>query len=550
MSLSPTRVGRPVLRYLARIGASIPVEAPSLVLAAALATFCAVVLAQSSYVPIWDSWIYAKCVVDAGTAWLPFERYGCAGHFSHAYVFLLALPRRLGVMGMPGILLVNVLLGVGAVLSLYLIARSTFPSRRYRLDCAMLASVWAVHPILLASAVFVNIDYGVMAFGLMTLASLMRGRPRLAAIFGLLLVFSKEIGSLVYALELGCYWVLVVGRGPGTLRDKLSEDGNVALHAAVLLVPAIYLRWLRPSTAPLWGNVTAKALVDQMTTVRLLDPSTLAALTGIFVLSFSWAPSALVLADVCQRAIAWGLALPNRVARTSGSRRLSCVSWLTFFLVFFLTRIQTSISVRYYAILYPLLLLAGLAATIRLSLRAAVRRTVFSSLVVLGLISSFRTVDPISKRIYGCFRFGVHQMLVMTSLNHECCGYGIDQLVYNLEFTRVHDALDAAVTWLRPSPRKPIVVASATDWHLLARMDPLTFHRTLPTPGDTAIPHLDLQELATRKDPPVEFDFLDVATANGSGSLEILRNQYDVTGVTRFGKDGYWFESFRMKRKQ
>lgn len=37
----------------------------------------------------------------------------------------------------------------------------------------------------------------------------------------------------------------------------------------------------------------------------------------------------------------------------------------------------------------------------------------------------------------GTFDFGTHKMLKMTSLTGECCGYGRDQLVYNLEFVHL-----------------------------------------------------------------------------------------------------------------
>lgn len=539
-----------VLSRWAQLSDRLARHRPLVLLGAAMLAFFAVVLSQRHYVPIWDSWIYANCVEEAAAHPLQLERYGCAGHFSHAYVFLLASSHWLGLPGMRGILLVNAMLGMRAIAALYGIARAALPGESYRLDCAILASAWAFHPIFFASAVFVNIDFGVLVFGLITLSCLLRNQTYPTAVFGLLLVFSKEVGCLVYAIFLICYLVFFVGRVSATPNRKIALVMRLWPLTLPFLAILIYFLGLRPATVPLWGNADAASILDQLTTVRLLAPETAAALSGIFVLNFSWLSSAVVAADLIHRGFGWCIGRSTRSVEAAHPQGLSCVLWVIVILIFCLTRFQTSVSVRYFAIIYPMLLLACLAAAARLAVPVLLRRTMFGCLTLLFLVSSFRTVDPVSKRIYGSFQFGEHPMLAMTSINHECCGYGIDQLVYNLEFVRVHEALDAALTQLRPSHRRPIMMADATDWYLYVRMDPINFHRTLLKTGSATVPHLDITEWAARAERPREVDFLALATADNRIALQRLQSLYNVTGVFRFGKSGYWFANYRMLLKQ
>jgi hypothetical protein len=517
---------------------------------AALVVFATIVLLQSHYIPIWDSWIYANCVLDAAAHPFRLERYRCAEHFSHVYMFLLAIPQWLGIREVPGILCLNALLGMGAILAFYAAARSVFTGARYRMDCALLAAVFAVHPVFLASAVFVNVDYGVLVFTLITLACLLRGRTWASGVCGLALVFSKEVGVLVYAVLVSVSLVFAGGWRPLALAQKLVRALRLLPLALPLVVAAIYVCWLRSRAAPFWGSLSLRLILEQLTTVKPMAPDTRATLAGIFLLSFSWIPTAFIAADLIARTILWSLHRSARFPEEVHRKNLSLVLWTAVLATFFLTRLRSSVSVRYYAVLYPLLLTAFAAALVRLSLRPALRRILLGSLMALFLASAFRTVDPISMRTYGTFRFGEHKMLGMTSINHECCGHGLDQLVYNLEFIRVHEAIDEVLSQIRPSVAKPIVIADWADWFLMVRMNPTTFRRTLRRSGSRPVPHLDITELKALAQAPAEISFLALATADNRTALARLQAHYDLTETVVFGRDGYSLPVHRMRRRE
>ena len=67
--------------------------------------------------------------------------------------------------------------------------------------------------------------------------------------------------------------------------------------------------------------------------------------------------------------------------------------------------------------------------------------------------SLYRTLDPVSMKLFGTFDFGKHKMIKMTSLtNEEDSGFGRDQLVYNLQFMQFHYMQDYVYERMRPGP--------------------------------------------------------------------------------------------------
>ncbi len=514
-------------------------------LAAAGLLFAAMVLAQRHYVPLWDSWIYANCVQDAIDAPSDVSRYACAGHPTYAYAGLLTLPGRAGLGVVAGILLVNALLGLGALAALWCTARSMFPGRDYRLDCALAVLICAVHPALLASAVFVNPDYGIWVFGAMDLACLLRRRFGASAIVGLLLVFTKEVGGLVHGLLVLCCWSAAAWGWSGTLRSRWRATLRWWPVAVPLVAAAVYWTCLRPRGVS-WSRVPASALLDDVTTLDPWSSRARATLALLFVLNFSWIPTAAIL-------IAGALRTCGRCARRQTPLRpgvheahVRATLWATALVILALTRIRTSVMVRYLAIVYPWLVLVLLAVLVYWIRLAWLRRGVLLSCATLFVVSTFRTIDPVSRYLYGTFRFGEHRWLAMTSISQECCGRGLDQLVYNLEFVRLHEALDEVLAGIRPSWDAPLVLPDAADWFLLPRRDKASAHRVFARAGAERPPHMDTVELLTMPKPPSDFDFLALPTADYEQARSQLESRYREIGSAAFGRDGYWMKVHRM----
>ncbi len=123
---------------------------------------------------------------------------------------------------------------------------------------------------------------------------------------------------------------------------------------------------------------------------------------------------------------------------------------VAFVSAFALTRFASYANSRYLLPVIALSLVPLFAAlqALRLGAPVATRHTD-------GAVPPARRIEPendrshLASRTYGTFAFGDHEMLRMTSITHECCGSGRDQLVYSPEFTNLErlmsDALESIV---------------------------------------------------------------------------------------------------------
>src|SRR5215218_5841655 len=103
--------------------------------------------------------------------------------------------------------------------------------------------------------------------------------------------------------------------------------------------------------------------------------------------------------------------------------------------VWLLSRFVTFSNARYYLPIFPLVLLVAYASAVRLRIPPAARAGGAAALATLLAVSAVRTVDPVSRGLWGTWQMGERSLLSVTSLTGECCGHGRDQLAYNLEFT-------------------------------------------------------------------------------------------------------------------
>lgn len=101
---------------------------------------------------------------------------------------------------------------------------------------------------------------------------------------------------------------------------------------------------------------------------------------------------------------------------------------------------------------------------------------------ILSVGQTFRTIDPVSKFIFGQFQFGQHTMLRMISLVNECCGYaGKDQLAYNAQYAVIGRLIDATYQTISLTPSIPLFIGNLDGAELFTPADTTTYSRTLHT---------------------------------------------------------------------
>jgi hypothetical protein len=102
---------------------------------------------------------------------------------------------------------------------------------------------------------------------------------------------------------------------------------------------------------------------------------------------------------------------------------LAFITLLFIATIYALTRFVTFSNVRYLLPAMPLLLIASYAALVRLLPRVQPRRLALITYALLLVVSAERTVDPLSRRVWGTFPFGSHEMLRMASMTRNVAAW-------------------------------------------------------------------------------------------------------------------------------
>jgi len=202
--------------------------------------------------------------------------------------------------------------------------------------------------------------------------------------------------------------------------------------------------------------------------------------------------------------------------------------------------------VRYLLAAMPLLLVASYAALVRLIRGVQPRRIALITYALLLVVSAERTVDPLSRRLWGTFPFGSHEMLRMASITRECCGVGRDQLVYSLEFTRMHEVMDDALAGLKADSGSLFVIPANTSWYTIGPVDRMTHRRTLHRTGvaePIAVEHGEIMKAPVR---PERFTFLALPNADIPRALRNLGMYYEWGEPRRFERSGYAVLAYDM----
>ena len=515
--------------------------APALVLLVAGSVSALLLWSRRDFVPIFDGRIYADCIAKVAADPSNLAGYRCAGHIAESYVAILAVAARVAPGSPLALMLANALLTVLGAVGLWRLMRSVFPAEEHRIGRAFVVGAFLVHPIVLASVVQPGLDLGLLAFSLCALAAAVEGRRWTLVLFGILLIFSKEPGVLLYgamvavwlwrrcasmlspddatrvgiaALVLLGFWSLlnrdsasalfllaaagVIARrhrrpsvplGKSLLGAILGE-WPLAIPVVVLFAYLVYYSLLAGAAhadggkTVVWtGGGSRRDLVFALMRGSIFDPATRSSLALMFVVGFLWVPSAWIVLDLAIGAVRHARNLPARPLPGVDRSKLVFVLVVLLADVWLLSRFVTFSNARYYLPVFPLGLLAAYASLVRLRVPALGRGAVLAAVMLLLTISAVRTVDPVSRTIWGTFPVGNRSLLSITSLRHECCGHGRDQLAYNLEFTEFASLQDVLYERLRASDSTVLVLPENGDWFTVGTLDSGTHRRTMRSHG-------------------------------------------------------------------
>ncbi len=458
---------------------------------------------ERAFVPIWDGNVYMQCVVDAARTGLNVHSLRCGGHQSQLYMGLLALTQ----VALPGkiaaIVAMNLALALAALASFAVVLRRLIPGEEFWMERALIVSIIAIHPLIAATLIQLNADFGVYVFFAMTLAALVSRRYWLTAAAGTMLCFSKETGALIYGVALGLHLLFRAAEMPGSWMDRSKSLAREAAPAGVPIVLfAGFIGW--------WGATQhSYAVWNQgiqerpLTGIRWLDFDDVilrsyAAI--IFILGFAWIPTMVIGADLLTGAARASRRLSDRALPRVDVKLAAYLAALTATLVYLLTVYRTWSFPRYFVVLTPLLILAAYVSFVRLGAGVRVRRVALGALCMVMLSANHVSWDPVSRRLFGTLSLGESTAYDVSGIAHDFRVIDADHLCYNLQFTGFHWALNAMYAAVKPTAATTIVFPRFNRWGLWAPLDSRTFERV--TGGaDTVTPdYADEVLIAARRD--------------------------------------------------
>jgi hypothetical protein len=565
---------------------------PAIVLLAAGAVSALMLWSRRDYVPIFDGRIYADCIENVARHPGELAGYRCAGHIAESYVAILAVAARIRPDSPVALLLANALLLAVGAFALWRLLRSAFPGEEHRVGRSLVVAAFLVHPIVLAAVVQPGLDLGLLVFSLCALAAAVEGRRWTLVLFGVCLIFSKEPGVLLYsaitavwlwrrcssmlgpddatrigiaALVLLAVLSLIQHETPSALlflvaagivarrarrpAARLSRElAGAVLREWPLVIPGLLLlgylvsyklRATAPDAAPVvWrGQGGVILLLGTLLRGAVLDPPTESSLLLMFVVGFLWVPTIWMLGDLAIGAVRHVRNQPARPLPGANRTALGFIIVVLLAEVWLLSRYVTYSNARYYLPVFPLALLAAYAALVRLHVPSVARGALMAATSALLAVSAIRTVDPVSRAVWGTFPVGERSLLSITSLRKECCGHGRDQLAYNLEFTHLALLQDALFERLEPTDSTVFVLPPEGDWFVMGALDRVTHRRTMRS-EDAVSPEVILAPDAYALTAARAW-YVDLPFSKDTIFRTLLARRFDISEPCRIERGGY-----------
>ena len=513
----------------------------------------AILATRLGYAPMWDGYEYASAINRAAINGVQLGDLRLAGHASYAYAALAIAAQALAPGQSWPILLLNALLWLVSVAGVWRLSAIVFPQPDLRVERSLVTAAFAAQPALLAAVVQPGLDLPVVTWFLWTAVFLLRGRWTWAALTGIALTFTKETGVLLYAVLAAA---VIIWR-PGVALGAPGAHTQAARRVAILVLPgltfAAYVLYrahaARSGEPVVWNVGTAmigQSLVRQLLVPRL-DRYVATSLAVMFVLNFAWIPAL---------SGAAGLAAVARIVGSERERWNAVVrafageaGFMVLVLVgttFALTRFATYANARYYLVVAPLLSLLLCAALLAVRAPPLARRTVLALYVIASFASIVRTVDPVSRALFGTFPFGDSALLNLTSITHECCARGRDQLGYNLEFTMLGALTDDALGAMQAGDSALIVLPDSTNWHTIPMLDGRTNQRTIDS--TEAVVPLVVEAGSASRYTKARSRGVYLALPNGPAErgLAQLAQSFVIGPERRFTRGPYQLSAYRL----
>jgi hypothetical protein len=491
-------------------------------------------------IPVYDSrWNY-EALLAAKHAPFDLLNYTVDGHLSQGFMLLLGVG--FGAYG-TNYFLFNLWVTAWSLfcISIFMrLVKRLANSNQSPLETVLLTALFAFHPTVFANSLGANFDLGVLTFSLATLLALLQDKRWLAIALALLLAFTKETSFAILPI----LFAFTAIRQPAGARRAW-----VRTNLPVLTIPAIAIMWfvmyktVVRSEPAFWLYYNSASPAAGQSSTTSVAASIASFLGLIFVINFNWILTATL-------ASSW-VALLLKLRHDNTRQALAAATPLMLLLLATtaaLLLVRPYSNARYVMLLVPLMLLASAVPLGLLVSNGTIRSGLYAALLALFAWQNVRSIDPVSRAYFGTVPFGSHQLLNMTVRTGECCGYGLDQLAYNTEFTRIPRLLQLAIDDLDFETRTTISMPQRGQRMLFSAINSATGEMTLDPANSFTPDYREIDQILSAADPPAQLYYFALPNFNNAANLIRLAQLYGSNTPHVYAQAGYTLTVHEFQR--
>ena len=493
------------------------------------------------FVPFWDGWeFFRKCYQGMAHG----RTCQCFGHSAvlNSIIFATALlPASNSVWP---VFVMGLVVGLIGLVTFYALLSHFTASRLTTVERVLITFLFGLNPVFHVQVIQPSLDFALPVHLCIFLLMLLKQRYQLATIAGMFLVLTKEPGLMLYGLTVGLYGLMTwiefdpIKRRP---RLKIPPEAWRLVAPVLIFFVHVLVRPPQENAGASWAEVVAKLF-----TIDMSSSIAQGQLASLFVLNFSWL---FLIVIVLAVAASW-LSPTTSVGEPERAREWTLVYLILGIGTFLMTRVVFANNPRYMLPFLPLLILVFAGAFARLRIPRLARLAILSVMLMLIHTSSYRTIDPVSKLVFGTFQFGEHSILSVAPPEQASeVGYGRDQLLYNSQMTALHYLTEDVVQ--KFGLGATYVMDSRMCWTYessFSIFDSRTGRRTVNNRHAVAV---DFRSIDSLKEHPAtgRIYFIDYPQMPSENSVASLQSDYDVEQTYIQEYKGYHLRVIQLRRR-
>jgi len=497
-----------------------------------------------SFYPLWDGYYYfsiLKFAISNVKSLSDFiGMFNLNAHPSMGYATYVSLGQLLSFNNQFVLHIQNILLNLLAAYAFFKIL-IYFIGINNKLEAYFISSIFLFHPLNNATLLNFNLDYPTLIFTTTLFYSYIYKKDKLVIFSGLMLVFSKETGIILYLSFLTALYIPIITNWISGTRLKPARISFYFIFPILILCAYFFLRFaLHQSLLFSAGYGSSINIIKELFTFDL--KITLARFLQIFVLNFNW------IASIFAALYTISLFKLNKFIHFDSDEKLT-----NFVVIIFVFAIYLYMSIflfkeggarpRYIVVSIFFLILFFSKALIELFSNKKLRAAIICTYLLFTISQNFASIDPISNTLFGTYNFGSHKIVNTAAIINPPYGRGPRELMsYNLQFT----IIDKLVLELY----KTIKVDEST-YVITERMDHPSIHPQFRNKNiqPNVIILDELAHQVNNLNPSAKIYYVHIPQIhNSSIGLNIIMAHFKVIKQYKVEIDGYQLNAYSLQK--